>query len=72
MEVKSSEGYDALDVALLQWGVNNSDLTYVSLLISTGATITISHKQITKKLKYDNFDLYMKVISKYPELLINI
>jgi len=71
VEIKTSDGYDALDIALLQLGVNSSDLTYVSLLISAGAQIGTSHKQITNKLKYDSFDIYIQLISKHPELLIN-
>lgn len=70
IKIELTDGYDALDMALLQLSINNPDLTYVSLLITAGAEISASHKKITKNLQFDNFETYMKLISKYPELLV--
>ena len=60
-----SSGSDALDLALKQF---KGDFTFISILMSSGALVKASHINFMTKLQNTDFDKYMLIIGKYPEL----
>lgn len=61
-----SYGFDPLDEALLNLTKGAMNLRYVSLLLTAGAEIEQSHKEIVFELAANNLDLYLQLISDFP------
>ncbi len=61
-------GFDALDIALRQFNIKTTGLTYVSRLITAGANIELSHKQIVDQLKVHDMPAYFSLTSAHNEL----
>lgn len=66
----SSFGFDALDIALQQFNLKINRLKYIDLLISSGMTIELSHRQIVKGIQNTNFDAYLTIVGAYPDLIL--
>ena len=65
----SSVGYDALDIALMQFTTNKGDLIYIDKLIANGARIELSHKQISAEIRNEKLNYYIELIGRNPELI---
>ncbi|MFT4924142.1 MAG: hypothetical protein ACI8WB_000220 [Phenylobacterium sp.] len=63
-----AQGFDSLDLALKQFDYKMTGFTYVSLLISAGANIELSHKQIVDELKVRDLEGYSRLTSQFPQL----
>ena len=63
-----AEGFDSLDLALKQFDYKMTGFTYVSLLISAGASIELSHKQIVDELKWRDLEGYSRLTNQFPQL----
>jgi hypothetical protein len=61
-------GFDALDLALIQFSANGHNTYYISELINAGALIKNSHKQLVQKIKAKNIEAYWKLLKLSPEL----
>lgn len=63
------EGVDALDIALQKFRGQRTQLLIISSLLSAGAIIEQSHKDLINEIKNNNFDIYMSLISTHPTLV---
>jgi hypothetical protein len=63
------EGVDALDIALQRFQGQRKQLVIISTLLSAGAVVEQSHKDLIDEIKNSNFDIYMSLISTHPNLV---
>lgn len=63
------EGVDALDIALQKFRGQRTQLLIISSLLSAGAIVEQSHKDLINEIKNNNFDIYMSLISTHPTLV---
>lgn len=63
-----SYGFDALDIALNQFNIKTTGLTYVSILLEAGARVEMSHKQIVDTMKINNMEAYFALTNAHHQL----
>ena len=60
---------DPLDKALEYTMGSNAGIYYIDILIDDGAQIQKSHKDYLEKIKHNNNQAYLEIISKHPEFI---
>ena len=62
-------GFDALDIALNNYGADRYKFHYIKGLINAGAKIDLSHKQRVQEIKTENLDSFIFLTKIFPELI---